>query len=149
MEPILVQILYAFEDIIRNALPQIKQISLNPMKTLDRDSVQYPLCAIYYEPAGIIDNKNYLEQNNGMVTIGTWFKTGSVGSENIYLNLLRHEAELHQAIIAGFKSGVLKSLIQKIGKEASDYQLVDEDISVIVQIYKIDYLTIYGDPYNN
>jgi hypothetical protein len=148
MDPILVTILKAFQTTFSAAISLgIATVKINPFQPSDIDSVEFPFIGLFYTPQ-TWENRGRAEEHIGIVTIESYFRWDT-GKEDQYLFLVTKEAEMHQEIFEACKQGLLKSLIQNITRNTSEYLLIDDTLLSIIQEYKITFLHTFGDPFSN
>ena len=147
MNPILVLILQAFQTLLSITTSLgIATVKINPFQPSDVDSVEFPFVGIFYTPQSW-ENYGRTEKNTGTITIESYFKWDT-SKEDQYLYLVQKEAEIHQAIFASCKQGILKPYLQGIEKNNPEYLLIDDNILSIVQEYKITFLHTFGNPFS-
>ena len=118
-----------------------------PPEEIDEETAVFPFLGYTIE-VGLWQDKNRLELNQ-LIFHGELYHSNEAGRQELLAAGDLLEANLHKAIIADCKSGLLHSLTQKIVKRPQRNFPVSETIGMVVMEYELSMHHNYGDGFNN
>lgn len=142
---ILTQILNQFSLTV-SSLSEIGEVIIAPSIPIDRETTSFPVTFIFEFPQDRL-RRNQAEHYVTRVHLETWYREPE-GKEELAVDGRYLEGIIHRDIMISWQTGGLHSLIQKLTPLASQRNYSDEELAVIIQLYDIEYLTAWGNPFS-